>query len=629
WGLGISLLLMAGAFLWAGAMPWHWALEPALIADPLPSEVVVKTLTQDYRSIDLSLNAFRQWLSFSAGPIITHVTPLHMGWAFLWIGWSFFLAVASEIRSRWIYLFYLFHALFLHFSGLTQQIVGDDPYRLAEFGLIISHLVLAYCFQMRILRWRLPWRVLSILGLTALAFLFGPIRQPETAWLSMTTESYAYLSFLSILLIFFVAKEPTNLIFFVTTNYRDARYRWDPRLIFLPLLALLVVEVIWLDEYMKFGWLNIRLPFRPWHLFALAVVSMPFLSQNHFPQLRNVFTDRSLYTYLLMSWALIVMSFLFMEFSMGDAFFRYTMERLMVILFLGVGAAHMFFVFTNHRPLLIRRLPLYYLMTQGLRFSMVVIWLIGLGGLVFAEGRDAWKTFYLLYHSYHCHRGDLAMQAGEPEAAVAAYEQALLGGPTSVKANYNLGALSLPNLQGLYQTIAYFEAATGLYEFPYARLNAASLYVLADRPEEARRLLQAGMEAPRIDPMVANNLGLLYARAGEPDSAIMAFQAALKADLDLAPAYANLAQVYALNDRPEAAGDFFRAALEADRPEAAILTNVSWWNLYGQDSLDLRPYQPEAMGDDLLTYNLTLLGLRQGTENPDRTAIKTLAQSSP
>ena len=627
WVLGASLLLMAAAFAVAGALPWHWALEPALITDPQPGEVVVQTLEHSFRSIDLRLQAFRQWISFSAGPIVTHTTPLYLGWLFLWLGWSFFLAVASEVRSRWVYFFYLLHALFLHFSGLTPQLVAADPYRLVEFALIISHLLLAYCFQVRILRWRLPWRVVAILGLSLVAFVAGPLRQPDTAWLAMTQESFAYLSILSILLIFFVAKEPTNLIFFLTTNYRQARYRWDARLIFIPLLALLVVEVIWLDEYMKFDWLNIRLPFRPWHLFALAVVTMPLLSQNHFPQVRNIFSDRSLFTYLLMSWALIVLSFLFMEYTMGDPFFRYTLERLMVILFLGVGAAHIFFVFTNHQALLVRRIPLYYLMTQGLRFSMVVIWLIGLGGLVFAEGRDAWKTFYLLYHSYHCHSGDLAMQKGDPAAAKAAYEQALLGGPTSVKANYNLGVLNLPDLRTLNRTIKYFQAATGLYEFPYARLNAASLLVLGGQPAAARQLLRDGMPPGQVDPLVANNLGLLYAQAGEPDSAILAFQAALLADLDLAPAYANLAQVYALHDRPEAAGDFFRAALDAAEPTAPILTNVAWWCLYAADTLDLSPYQPLAFEDDLLTYNLILLGLREGRTDLPTAALKALAQT--
>ncbi|GAB4403332.1 MAG: hypothetical protein OHK0039_02370 [Bacteroidia bacterium] len=612
--LGVVVATAAALFLFAYSFPWHWALDIDVLADTQSEPAYIKTISQSYRNIDLYLPAFRQWLSYSAGMIAPHPLPLWLFWAVQLVCWGFLLGMATQVPSRWVYAIYLLYTFFLFFSGVSQALFPQDTWRLAALGVILAHLVPAYLFQVKILRWPLWGRVLTILVIEGVFFGIVAARGDWSLLYRMSGESYYYLIVLTLALLFVLGKAPTSLIFLLTTNHREQRRRWDPRLILVLVLALLFVEYIWLDELLNINALGIRLPFRPLHLLVLSALLSPMLYQHLFPHVRVLVGDRFVFTMAILAWCGIVLGFLFHSFTLGEPLFVHTIERLAAIFFGVIGLAHAFFVFANHRELLIRRVNLYYLLAQGPRFGLAVVWLLGVAGLVFGEGREGWKSINLLVHSGLCRMADEALLYDKTDLAMSLYERAAEVAQSSTKAHHNLAALTLADPTAINRALRYYRRAGGKDGFAPARINAANLLALHGQRDEARKLLHDTW-ARTSDPRSLVNLGTLYARAAQPDSAIEVFRQALLADPSLAPGYTNLAFVYWDNERRDEARQFFELAAQQSDP--SVRTNLAFYQLHDSS---LRHAAPRAAATDFFyDYNHILGQLQRG-----RTATRAL-----
>lgn len=620
-------VLAAGLMVFSYSDPYFWAQEIVEVAEPETQEVQVKRVEHHYRSFDISLNAFRQWVNYSASPILPKAFPVIAFWFFQAIAWSLFLAVATTIRSKWIYAFYFLIALFLHFSGIAQTLLPEKGLltRTLEFGIIILFLGLGHLFQMKIVKWPLPGRWALFTGMMMVLF---SIPLMTGGWLSlqlMGAESFSFLFIVGIFFLYFIGKEPTNLIILAATNRPEISGRLGWKWILGIMIFYLVILFIWMNEFMRFGLFTpLNIGIRPIHLVFISGIFTVFTSQNQFRQFQAVIPSLAGFTFFLLSWSIMILSFFFLHFASGDIIFVRLIDRLAAVLFAAIGLFHILFIFINHRLLLKQKVNLYYLMTRGPLLSYNIVWLVGLVGLISAEGRDNWTTINLAYHTWKNQQGDHAILSGNSGDAIGYYETAIGQSLSSPKSNFNLASLYLGDRNRIKESAKYYQQATKTLEFFPARINAANLFALNNQSLEARQILKEGMTK---DPngYVANNLALMYVKAGMPDSAIITMKEGLLTHTDLAGGFSNLGLIYMDNQKQETAAEFFEAAAGLSSSSNSAAINSLMFSLKEGSEPPEEALKIKNADNYFLSYNQLLWELKQDPASVDRKVLKYLA----
>ncbi len=612
-GLILAVTLFCGLLVGALHAPEYWSLEVREVAETGTAPVIVDEIRHHYRSFELTFPAYFQQVSYTAGPVTPGALPLVLFWLGQIAGWAFLLAAATEIRSRWAYPFYFLFVLFLHFSDVARGLYDGPGYQVLSFAIAIGVLGLAYAFQSFMIRLKFAGRVLAFASI--LLLLFGAVWL-KGGWVEghrMAATSFSYLAVLGFAFLFFIGKEPTSLIVFAGTNRKHPGGRLDYRIILTALGLLMLVEFLALIQYLNISWApEMDLLIRPAHLIALSAVFMPFLSQNQYHIVRRQITTNQSYTFLLAGFALVAMSFFFLVFSQGDEVFVAAVERLSIVFFFSIGLVHILFLLANHLDLLKNRVNLYYLMAQGRRVPYAAIWFAGILAAIFAEGSESWKTPRLMLYSQALQYADQALLAGEREEAIEKYENASFFAPGNAKSHYNQASLIVANPRQLREALRYYEQATRYRNFPWARLNAASLLAYDGEPLAAQDMLIKGLQEGPVNPYLANNLGIYYLAADMPDSAIVRFKQALKADIGLSSVYGNLAQLYHRYERPEEALAFFKAGVDLRKPSAAALCNALYYQLLTEQEVLPGSRDLSAHEDYFVRYNVQLDALKAG-----------------
>lgn len=606
-----SILLITGAFFFHTYIEQEfWPLQIHEIAESSSETATVKTIEHNYREIDLNFPVYKQWVSYAAGPLIPHEIPSYLFVIFQVIAWTFVLAVSTLIRSRWAYAFYILFALFIHFSDVVRTIYPDDSFRLLEFAVIAVYLGFAYAFQMNILRWKLPMRVGIFMLISALCFGFAYHQGGFLAFHKMSVNSFPYLVFVSLGFLLFVAKEPTNLIIVAANNRKHRRNRLGIWVILGLYIFLFILELVPALDLMDFKWLPIKdLGIRPGLLILISGIFTVFTSQNQYHSVKRLFSSNIAYSFLLLSWSIIVLSFFFLVFSQGDYMFIYAIERLSAEIFLGVAFMHIFFIYANHFELLKEKVNLYYLMPQGRKFGFTAVALFGLMMVVFAEGKDNWRSFRLFIHNFAIQHADHDLLQGKIIDATSGYELARDMSPVSVKANYNLASLLVSDPQNVNRVLEAYQKATSQTNYPYARINAANLLAVNNELTNAREVLKGGLNRSNPNAYLSSNLASIYNSLGMADSAIIHFKQALTTDLELSSTYSNLGILYLENEKEKEAEEFFRAAVSLKNPSETALTNAFYYNLtHSNSSINNAAYQKQIEESNKLAlkYNYLL-----------------------
>ncbi len=642
---GLFIFLLAcvlGAGIWTlvGAIwPEYTALELIEIPQTDVEKVPLHQVEHNYRSFDFSINAFRQWVTFSASPILPKASGIIIFSLLQIIGWSVWLAAASEIQSRGSYVFYILYALFLYASNLFSFLIPDEVLlnslgnieflaRTVKFLLALPPLILAYCFQLKIISGKFSLRLLLFIAWHLALFAFPYFLGGWQALHEISVQEYGFHFLFALLFLFFIGKEPTKILFAAATNRKQRNTRVDYRLIIGFCLILLVVEFFWLIEYVNFGLLkDVKLGFRPIYLLVLSAILMVFTSQNHYHQVKGIFSTQANFTFLLLSWTIIVLSFIGYQYSLGDPLFKFTLERAAVIFFLSMGLFHTLFVLSNHLPLLKGKVNLYYIMThrgpKG-KFDYYVIWTAGIVSIISAGGYENWKSWDLFQHSYYVNAGDQELIQGKSNEAQEYYLLARGNSQVSPKANYNLASILLANPYKTADAVQYYQDASRIIDFPYARINAASLLALNSQVRDARTILQGAREN---NPYVENNLAILFLQEEQVDSAIVHFKKALLANPEISAIYSNLGMTYLDEEFLTEAQQFIQAANESSIESTSSRTNQLFFQLKHPD-LYFLPLADQPIDDLFFSYNKVLNKLKNAPSQFDTKEIRGLLEES-
>ncbi|MFK7920985.1 MAG: tetratricopeptide repeat protein, partial [Bacteroidia bacterium] len=635
---GILLIgaILAGGLAWFNyANPTYWSMEVVELADSEVVPVQIETIEHRYREIPIELNAYRQLSSFVAGPLVPAKAPVMIFWALQIIAWSIFLGVVTQIRSRWVYAFYLLFVLFLTFTGVESYIWpateanGADPFFLVRLGLLVAFLGSAYAFQMFLLRWKLPWRILTffVFNLTMVGLVYL-----QSDWIGlqeMAANEVPYMGILALIFSLFIAKEPINLILLATTNRQERRFRLALPFIILLMMIWLLLTIGWVDELFPLNLMPwFRPDIRPHHVLIIGGLVTVFTSQHLFKSVKTVFTTQSVFTLVILSLVVIVSSFMMLNYSYTDLIFNKNFDRYTTMFFAVVSLGYITYLFYNFMPLLRHKINLYYLLGEGPKIPYFIIFMFGVAGFLIAEGpTEGFQFQRMLIHNTLNQKADNLMIAGETQAAIAAYKRALPSASRSVKAHYNIASLLLANPKMAQTSRYHYRQSTESYDFPFSRINAANLFVVKGKLEAAVNELQKARSAEAGNAYLANNLGTLYLKLGLADSAIKSFQKALKADPNASSTYSNLAQVYQRFDRPENATAFYQASLELDKPSNLAMTNALQYALISGEELDIEREKVASSNDFFLHYNWALNHFETG-ELIDPMLIKDMSRKN-
>lgn len=640
WVALTTVVLAAGFGFFAIENPTYWSLEVQEVGDFQEDVVNLSEVSKDYRTYAFSAHAYTQDVSFSAGAVLADEIPTYLFWLLQLLGWTFVLTATSLIRSRWSFLFYFIFILFIHFSGLGGLLIpalGEGPLTyLADFLVVLPFLGLAYAFQINALKWRFSARFIVFFLLLGGGFLGVWLQHGWIGLHELATESYFVQVFLAIPFLFFISKEPTNFFMALANNRREPKHR-------LGLGAILAIYIVWafalfilVNEYFGLSFLpeGFSWGLKASHMMLFASIITVFTAQNHFHYVKTAFTSNMVYSFLLMGGAIICMSHIGLMGSQGDVSYIDSWDRLGAIFLFFVGIGHIAFILLNHWSLIREKTNLYFLLTMSTRYRFMIVWVLGLIGVVIMEGRTSWSMEHRVKHSYAMQHGDLAQLTlmENPELSIEekqrleskrnnAYKFASFEVVNSPKAYHNRAFYNLTSIDLLNETINLYNQASS---FPYATLNAANLYLVRQRPDMARDLLKKAWKQDR-NPLLANNLGVLYAQDAEPDSAIKYYQEALLSDLNLSSAYSNLAHVYERYERPQEAEAFLTAAVTLKKPSDAALSNAIAYEL--KHGLTVSPSEIDLnKASYSLKFNYLLRLLASGEKEEARKLIKTFKQ---
>ncbi|MEO1416584.1 MAG: tetratricopeptide repeat protein [Bacteroidota bacterium] len=575
-GLLFLIALSAIGFGLSVSYPYVFSHEIESVSEVVPQSAQLGEIRANYRTYDLDFPVFLQKVSFSAGPILPELSLFQVFMGFQLLLWAFVLVLSTHIKSYAAYVGFLLYALFFHFTGGVRLLfpAGGAVGWGMEFGLILLILGLAYLFQSDILRWGIGWRLLLFGGIHAVLYVIALSQADPLYTYEILTSLYFYELFLAGAFILFVSKDLNNLILLIGTNRPDKSQRWSFPLILAGLLLMIVISFLWVNELFGLGLLGgMSLSIRPTHALALVAFFTVFTSQNQFHQVKSWLSSQIVYSGLLLTWAGISLSFFGVNVWIGDQLFVYTLDHFIAMSFLTVGVFHAFFVLFNHIRLLRQKINLYYLLTQGREFGFMAVWLLSLGGIVVLQGTQRWKTSFLVVQTYTLQLGDQAWLAGDIPMAKKAYQLAIEQAKSSVKGNYNMGALVVSTSDKPWNAIPYYADATEVFEFVPARLNAAQIMELYGQNSEAEKILQQGLNRQEGQPELSNNLALIMEGKLLPDSAIQLYKAALTLNPNRASLSSNLALLYESYGRSTEAADFMQLARKSDKENLFVQSN--------------------------------------------------------
>ena len=171
--------------------------------------------------------------------------------------------------------------------------------------------------------------------------------------------------------------------------------------------------------------------------------------------------------------------------------------------------------------------------------------------------------------------GVVALQAGQPQAAVDLISRSLQVQPQQPVAHLNLGVAE-QQLSRLDTALDCFERALQLVpEYPDALNNRADVLLALGRPEEALGSLQRALQLQPDFPMALNNRGNALRALGRPAEALASYEQALRLQPDFARALNNRGNALRELQRLEEAVECFEQALRLDPRYALALYNRS------------------------------------------------------
>ncbi len=584
----IALMVLSGLvalyILLINLYPYFWTPAYQSLTEAYKTPLEIIRFEDPYLSLPLNFSVYRNWVSFFAGPMLAHPTPILVFVSLQLLAWSIALATATYIRSNWAYTVYFLYLIFLFLSGSNKYFLPEFSFPLIESGLSLVVLICAYLFQS--FRWRGSFFLRVVVFLLIQMTLYGTLLYIGNwqAWYFTTLNQFLYLSLLSLIFLGFISKELVNFLLVLANHQAQPGRRWPVlylRISWFVVLGLLFFLIQSFTSNSEAYKTSSSLLFCLLGIFTLAT---PIHSQNLFRSIQHILGSHSVLAFLLSSFGLLILSFWGMHLSHGDLLLNRTLAKLFSILLFSVSLAYIIFLESNFPDLLPQRKTIFFLIGKGRVFPFWMIFIMG--GLVFAifQGFDRWKSIRIFSHSRIVMEADASLLAQQPGAAKELYDWAITKIPASPKANYNQGALYMLDPLQTAIAIGYFRESLSLYDLPHARLNASQLLEDLKLPGSSRQILRDGQYAdPLQQARIFHNLSLSFLKQGERDSAIYYLDKALQEKPNFHISESHLAKIFFENGQDSLGKIYWTQSLEGVNRNEYVGTNAMYYAILRPD----------------------------------------------
>jgi tetratricopeptide (TPR) repeat protein len=605
----VVMLLIAAASAWAiyaSTDPLRGSVESIAATVSSPGEVMLSTTTQNYRTMDLRLNAYNQDITYTAGPILPQPSLALIFILAQAVAWALYLTAATFLRTFWAYVAMVPFVL-VWYLALFGNLIAPGQEWIVSGGWILILLVFAFALQNNLLRIPLLPRFLILLGIMVAPIALIWVQNGPAAFHTSSVSMYLPLAMLAIVWIVIIAREPTHLLLLLATNAKDPKRRLTSPFLIGAWAVLIGLEFCMFADVMGLKWVHIHdFPFRPIHLLALAAMVSVVTLQNQHTRL-GALMPRAAFFIGVGGGSLFMMATVAYYTASGEHLFLHMIERLAAMVFFVFGVFHLFFLFYNFGPAFRDRKPVYWLAGAPKRLMYFFVVLLGVLVGFSMDAAQGAKTLRFLWCTLYDLEGDREFMIGNKDSAAQFYELAS-GEARTAKGNYNLAWLSVETDEE--KAREHFELATVFTPFSLASINKADFEQHDGQLFSARTTLQKSW-AQKPTPEVANNLANFWMRLGEPDSAITILKEGISIFPENPVLYVTLGQIYLRHHRLDWAKASFEQALAVPEPHPAAVANALFFNLSYGDSIDVPPAllsSPEvvANNDAMINHALRL-----------------------
>lgn len=626
-----ALLSMAAGILISAEDPGRFVTNITTLQNAETENVLVKEFTENYRSMDFSMPAVQEEVFFVAGPM---TQPPWLSYALILaivLSFSIILTAGTYFKNWGAYVVAGVFLAFFTTSGVSMFIMGtDEPSRWIDGGLAIMILFPGVLFHQRILKFRLVLRFLTFLILLGLPFLLTYQTAGFVGLHGVTTNLYPIMMVIALVFVFFVAKEPTNFIFYATSNLKNKKFRLKFPFVLALFIILFAIEFLMLHNALRWNFIPVNeIGIKPLHLLVAAAVLTVFTSQNLYPKWKSFISNAGMSLGIL-GFALLGTSIIFFHIASGEFLFRFQVERAVSILFPVLGLFHFLYITLNFLDLINNRIN-YYFLTMTPRRIMYVFVIIGT--ILFSitlEASDSATARKLFYSSMYNRLGDQLMLENRNLEALNLYRSATSAARGTVKGNYNYAYLTLSELKNSLEALDYYHEAYDNIPYGPAALNRANLQIAEYMSDQAMVTLQES-ERKQPNAYVGNNLALLFKQANKPDSTIKYLKSALRLEPEMSSLYANMASLYMDYEKPEWAEKFLDAGLKAKNISPGIVANSLLFNLKQSGGPEVDPALLENVAvaqDPVVRLNYSLHLYRSGKLNEAKVYLDSLLEKN-
>ena len=201
----------------------------------------------------------------------------------------------------------------------------------------------------------------------------------------------------------------------------------------------------------------------------------------------------------------------------------------------------------------------------------------------------------------HLHQGLLALERGQPDAAVVAFERALALGARDARVHNGLGA-AYTHRERLSEAVSQFEAALALdptLAHAHSNLGYILFRDLEDYERGAHHIARAVELAPD-DVSILCNRAMVLQHDGRPDEALALWDSILEREPELAEAH--ISRAFHLLARGDYEAGWLAYAARSQLPRNTWPQNLPWpdWNGSDLRGKTIFVFGEQGLGDEIM-----------------------------
>ncbi len=479
---------------------------------------------------------------YSGGPITRNKTIEFILVSLAWLGLGLALVSASFLKRFGFITAIAVFVLFINrlnlneiglFNSTNPFIVGGIP-----FILFVGPLFYFHEYRPKI---NFYVRIGIFLLSSILLVFFGPTDRSLFLdhFISHSTFSFAIAG---VLFLFAITEENIFAILFLVTRTKGGKSN-HIHFISLSLIYLINLILYYLNKSGFFP--NSFSFFDPFILLIISSgIALWSLKYKTF-HLRKYFPEHT-FMLLLLGLGILFVSFLSLEFQLGNDAIYESFHYLILYAHIGFGVFFSIYIFINFIDPLIGGFELYKIVYNEQNFPYASA---RLGGLVVILGfyfLSSQEAYSLLKSGYYVHLANKQETLNHADLATEYFQEATIYGYNTHYANYSL-AWNYSDKGDEYLTKSYFERAAARYPSPYAYVNQAMLDREINSVKAQATLDQASQKFPEGE--ILNNQGTLRMKRKDWSQALDFFKEAEAGDAwNQAPVLNKWSAHYQLND---------------------------------------------------------------------------------